>query len=124
MQSILLHGGAIVIALWGAGHLFPTRSIVAGFGDLSSDNRHIITMEWIAEGMALVFLGILPLLFLHQSGPDAAGTALSVRACAGMLLAMAVLSLFTGARTSVLPMKLCPLIKSMVATAYIVGSLL
>jgi hypothetical protein len=28
--------------------------VAAGFGDLTADNRRIITMEWIVEGVALI----------------------------------------------------------------------
>ena len=55
----LLYAGAALPLLWGAAHLFPTGSIVRGFGDISTDNRRIIAMEWIVEGVALVFIGAL-----------------------------------------------------------------
>ena len=42
-----LYVGAGLTALWGIAHLVPTKSVVDGFGDISEDNRHIITMEWI-----------------------------------------------------------------------------
>jgi hypothetical protein len=78
---LIIFGGAIIL-IWGTAHIFPTRSVVAGFGDLAPDNRRILTMEWIAEGMTLMFLGVL-----------------------------ATLSAATGARTKSLPMRLCPLVK-------------
>ena len=37
----------------------PTKSTVADFGDISEESCHTITMEWIIEGVALVFIGIL-----------------------------------------------------------------
>lgn len=33
--------------------------MVADFGEISTDNKHIITMEWLVEGAALIFTGIL-----------------------------------------------------------------
>ena len=33
--------------------------MVVGFGNLSKDNRLILTQEWIAEGITLLFPGIL-----------------------------------------------------------------
>ena len=41
---------------------------------------------------------------------------------AAMLVTMAGVSALTGARTSVLPMKLCPFIKTGVAAAFVLGS--
>ena len=121
-KDILLYIGSIAITLWGAGHLAPTRSIVRGFGTLAEDNRRIITMEWIAEGLTLCFIGLLTGI-LTFSGWSASPAAIAVyRACAAMLLAMAGLSLLTGARTSILPMKLCPLVKTAVACLFLLAT--
>ncbi|MFH1296169.1 MAG: hypothetical protein ABIJ04_02710 [Bacteroidota bacterium] len=49
---------------WGVAHLFPTKSVVKGFGDISEVNRNILRMEWITEGIALIFLGILVVALL------------------------------------------------------------
>jgi len=42
--DILLYVAAALTAVWGVAHLFATRGVVAGFGQLSADNRRIITM--------------------------------------------------------------------------------
>jgi hypothetical protein len=112
-----------VIFAWGVGHLIPTPGIVKGFGSLTEDNRRIITMEWIAEGLTLCFIGLLVFTALITAGPDSQTVVFVGRACAWMLLAMAVLSAFTGARTSVLPMRLCPFIKAVVAVSFLIGTL-
>ena len=59
INQIILYLGAIFTALWGVAHLFPTKNVVRDFGDISEDNRNIITMEWIVEGVALMFIGAL-----------------------------------------------------------------
>ena len=41
-----------------------------------------------------------------------------------MLIAMAVLTALTGARTSVIPIKVCPIIKAVAAVLFLVGSIL
>jgi hypothetical protein len=43
------------------------------------------------------------------------------RISALMLLAMVVLSLFTGARTSIIPIKICPIVKTIVAVLFFLG---
>jgi hypothetical protein len=58
MQA-LLYVAAALTALWGIAHLCATRGVVRGFGELTADNRRIITMEWIVEGAALVSMGAL-----------------------------------------------------------------
>jgi hypothetical protein len=121
VNDILLYAGSAVIFVWGAAHVAATRGVVAGFGELSPDNRKIITMEWIAEGLALSFIGVLvsvAKVFLRE----AAGVV--YLASAAFLVVMAALSSFTGARTSVLPMKLCPFVKTVTAAAFILGTFL
>lgn len=124
VQATLLYGGSVVIALWGIGHLVPTRSIVAGFGTLSQENARIITMEWIAEGLTLCFIGALVAVTAASLGPETRGTAVVARASAIMLLVLAAVSSFTGARTSILPMKLCPYVKGAVAASFITATVI
>lgn len=120
--EILVYIGASIIFLWGIGHLIPTRSIVAGFGTLSSDNRRILLMEWIVEGLTLSFIGLLAALMMIFCEYYSVSSKIVLSSFAAFLLILALLSLFTGARTSILPMRLCPLIKSIVALLFITGS--
>lgn len=122
LSTVLLAVGSAVPILWGVAHIIPTKAVVAGFGELSVDNWRILTMEWVAEGLALIFLGALPGLILLV-GPPHAEAVLVFRAAAVMLLVMAVWTALTGARTSVLPIKLCPVVKSVAAMCLFLGSL-
>jgi hypothetical protein len=122
IQSAILYVGSTVIFLWGVGHLMPTRDVVAGFGSISSDNRKIITMEWVIEGLTLCFLGVTVALATASLGADAAGTRFVARSAGAMLFVLAGVSAFTGARTAVLPMKLCPVIKTVVGLAFVGAS--
>jgi hypothetical protein len=58
---ILIIIGAAITIIWGISHLFPTKSVVKGFGDITADNKNIIAMEWIVEGVSLIFIGIIVL---------------------------------------------------------------
>jgi len=122
--SVLLYLGSVVIILWGIAHIIPTKSVVTGFGSLSIDNSRIITMEWVAEGMTLIFIGILVLATTWITCPSSPAARLVFSAAAGMLFVMAVWSGFTGARTSILPMKACPFVKSVVGTLFILAVVL
>ena len=122
--SILLYVGSVVIILWGIAHIIPTKSVVRGFGSLSIDNSRIITMEWVAEGMTLMFIGILVLAATWITGPSSPAARLVIFTAAGMLFVMAVWSGFTGARTSILPMKACPFVKSIVGILFILALVL
>jgi hypothetical protein len=126
MDMVMSYGmvciGSVVIFLWGIGHLIPTKSVVAGFGALSLDNKRIITMEWIAEGLTLCFLGLLVLLVTLYAGPRNLVSVIVYRATACMLVVMAGLTFMTGAKTSITPIKICPLVKSIVAILFFLGS--
>ena len=117
MQDALILTGSVVIALWGVGHLYPTAAVVKGFEPTSRDNRLTITMEWLAEGLILIFIGGLGFFTVVRDWPLDVPLAL-----AAMLLAFAALTALTGARTSVLPIKLCPFVKTAVAAIFIVAA--
>ena len=124
ISEILLYVGAVVIILWGIAHLFPTRNIVKGFGEISKDNKHIITMEWIAEGITFIFIGILVLFVTIFGDISTIVPRIIFWISSGMLFIMAILSVFTGARVPIIPMKLCPVIKTIVSILFLLGSLL
>ena len=123
-MDLLLYIGSITILLWGIAHLIPTRAIVNGFGPISEDNKKILTMEVIAEGITLCFLGLLVLLVTLLAGSGSQAAFVVYIASAVMLLVMALLTAFTGARTPMLPYKICPVVKTLVAVLFILGSLL
>lgn len=122
-NHILLVAGGAVTLLWGIAHILPTAGVVKGFGELSRDNRLIITMEWVAEGLALCFLGALVLVLALSDVRFSSAAVLVYRMVAGMLLVMAVWTRLTGSRTAILPIKLCPAVKSLCACAIFIGSL-
>jgi len=124
MNETLLYIGSIVIILWGIAHIIPTKAIVNGFGEISEDNRKVLTMELIAEGLTLIFLGVLPLLVTLLVGVQDRTAGIVYLACAVMLLVMAVLTGITGARTSTIWYKLCPAIKTVVAVLFILSRIL
>ena len=74
------------------------------------------------EGLTLAFIGLLVMLITAVEGTANPVSALVYRASGVMLIAMAIVSLFTGARTSIIPMKLCPPIFTTVAVLYWIAS--
>ena len=123
LNDILLYIGSAILIVWGIAHIIPTKSVVNGFGQISEDNKRIITMEWVAEGLTLCFIGLL-VLFVTVLGDSQNDVSLIVyRASAAMLIVMAGWTALTGARTKIIPIKLCPFVKTIVAVLFIVGSL-
>jgi hypothetical protein len=123
-NEFLLYTGSAVSIVWGIAHLAPTKSIVKGFGEISANNRRIITMEWLAEGFTLIFIGLLALLVTALYDYSNAVSILVYRISAGMLVFMAALTGLTGARTKIIPIKICPLVKLAVAVLFVSGSIL
>jgi len=123
-NEVLLYTGSAVSIFWGIAHLAPTKSVVEGFGEISADNRRIITMEWLAEGFALIFIGLLVLLITALYDYSNAISILVYRISAGMIVVMAGLTALTGARTKIIPIKICPFVKISVAILFILGSVL
>lgn len=124
MNSVLLYVAGGLAVAWGIAHLFPTRSVVKGFGDISRDNKLYITQEWVAEGVAICFAGVLILLVTALAGPEGRASQVVYTTAAGFFLAIAVLTAFTGARTPVLPFKICPFLLTVVALLLLLGAFL
>jgi hypothetical protein len=119
--NTLIFVAAAILAAWGAAHLFATRGVVAGFGDMTTDNRRIITMEWMVEGVALI----------STAAYTATVTALDSSATTSngvygvtivTLVVLAIVSLFTGFRVAFPPFRLCPIIFTLAAVLIAVGA--
>ena len=50
INLVLLYLGAALTALWGVAHLFPTSSVVKGFGPISTDNQRLHVSERAGQG--------------------------------------------------------------------------
>ncbi len=122
-SEILIYIGAALPLLWGVSHLFPTKNVVKNFGDISADNKNIITMEWITEGVALIFIGILVTTITIINPQDVISIAVYIIS-ASCLVVLAVVSLFTGFKINFLPFRLCPLIFSSSALLITIGWIL
>jgi hypothetical protein len=103
----LLYLGAALPLFWGIAHIFPTRSVVRGFGDISLDNKRIITMEWIIEGVSLIFIGVVVFFVTYMDYTSVISRTVYWISFV-MLNALSLISLLTGFRVGFLPFKLCP----------------
>jgi len=123
-NEILIYIGAGIIIIWGIAHLVPTKAIVNGFGAISADNKKILAMESIAEGLTLIFFGVLPILVIAIGDSQSLTAQIVYLADGVMLLAMAILTLATGARTPIIWYRICPAVKTVAAVLFIFGSTL
>ena len=120
MKKKLLYIAGALTFLWGISHLCPTTNVVRDFGDISYDNKLIITMEWIVEGMTLIFLGLLTIIVTKTDTESKLARNVYV-SIVSMLFSLAIVSVFTGFRIDFLPYKLCPVIFTMSAILTIIG---
>jgi len=121
MNDASLYLASAISAAWGLAHLFATRGVVKGFGALSDENRNILTMEWIVEGVALIALAA----FVAAATAIAPGTdaAIAVYAVAIVTyVALAIVSFFTGFRVDFLPFRMCPFVLCASAALIAVGA--
>lgn len=123
MQLVLLYVGGLLPVIWGIAHLFPTRNVVRDFGDITTDNKRIITMEWVNEGATLVFIGVLVVVVTLVDYEADVATATYLLSFS-MLNALSVISLFTGFRVHFLPFRLCPFIFTGSSLLVLAGSVL
>jgi hypothetical protein len=122
-NQVLLYSGSFFLLFWGIAHLFPTRSVVKGFGDISIDNKRIITMEWIIEGVSLIFIGVVVscVTFLDYTSVISKTIYWIVFV---MLNTLSAISLLTGFRIGFLPYKLCPVIFTLASILILMGSII
>jgi len=107
MATSLAVTAAVVVALWGVAHVAPTGRVLAGFEPIGADNRRIITQEWLAEAFTMWGLAatVLAVTAVGAAGTSAGRAVYGV--AAALLVALAVLTALTGARTAVPWFKVC-----------------
>ena len=102
MNPVLIYIASVLTGIWGIAHLFATKGVVAGFGEISVDNKRIITMEWIVEGVALISTAaFVAAATIVQSQSPVASAVYAV--AIGTLVVLAIVSLFTGFRVAFPP---------------------
>ena len=123
MNHFFLDLASAFLLFWGVAHLFPTKSVVKGFGGISLDNKRIITMEWIIEGVFLIFIAIIISLVTYVD--DSSSIAKMIYwLCFIVLNVLSGISLLTGFKIKFLPFKLCPVIFTTASILILLGSFL
>jgi hypothetical protein len=124
MGEVLAYGAAALVALWGTAHAIPTRSVVAGFEPTTADNRRVILQEWVAEAFTMWATAAMVVVATVLGGAQNAVTESLYLVAAALLIALAVLTGLTGARTPVVWFKICPVLLISAAAMLVAASLL
>jgi len=119
---VLAYISAALIAVWGIAHAVPTKRVVAGFAPITADNRRILTQEWLAESLTMWGMSTL-VVAVTTTVSDIQVTAVVYRVVAGLLVALAVLTALTGARTPIVWFKVCPALLATSAALLLVASI-
>ena len=122
MSAVLAYVSAALIAAWGVAHAIPTRQVLAGFSPITPDNRRIIQQEWLAEAITMWGLAAVIIAATAAGGTNADVRAWVYRAVSALLIALAALTAFTGARTPVIWFKICPVLLSITAAMLLAAS--
>jgi len=120
-NQAFLFAGSVLLLFWGIAHLFPTKNVVEGFGDISLDSQRIITMEWIIEGVSLIFIGLLVASVTYVDYTSLVSKTV-YRFSFLMLVALTIISMMTGFKINFAPYKLCPAIFITSAILIILGA--
>ena len=121
-MQVLAYIAAALIAVWGIAHAVPTKRVVAGFAPITADNRRILTQEWLAESLTMWGMAAL-VVVVTATAADIQVTVIVYRVVAGLLVALAVLTALTGARTPIVWFKVCPALLATSAALLLVASI-
>jgi hypothetical protein len=122
MSAVLAYLAAFLVAGWGVAHAIPTRRVLAGFEPISTDNRRVVAQEWLAEAVTMCGVASMVVVATAVGGTASDVTAWVYRVTAGLLVALAVLTSVTGARTPVVWFKICPVLLTASAALLAVAS--
>jgi hypothetical protein len=121
-MQVLAYIASALIAVWGIAHAVPTKRVVAGFAPITADNRRILAQEWLAESLTMWGMAAL-VVAVTATAADLPVTVIVYRVVAGLLVALAVLTALTGARTPVVWFKVCPVLLATSAVLLLAGAL-
>jgi hypothetical protein len=78
-------------------------------------------MEWVAEGLALAFVGLLTALVTALGGPNEPVASLVYWAVIGFCVVLGAWTFAVGRYSTVLPIRLCPLVLVLAAGLLVAG---
>ena len=120
-NDILLYVGSVLIALWGISYIALVMRAAARSRELSRPFQVLVRMECFAEGVLLVFIGIMTALLNRLYGSHNAMVVTVYGLSALLLVCDAAWHAISRARPSLLPMKLSPVTLASVAILFVLG---
>jgi hypothetical protein len=107
----------------GVAHVIPTRNVLAGFAPITVDNGRVVQQEWPIEAVTMWGIAALVIVTTVVGGAASEVTSWVYRVAAALLVALAVVTALTGARTQIIWFKICPVLLTSSAVLLLVASL-
>ncbi|MBV9288631.1 MAG: hypothetical protein JO288_12565 [Hyphomicrobiales bacterium] len=123
LGPLLNYIASAVVIGWGVAHIVPTREVVKSLGEAAIDDRRVMEMEWVAEGLALAFIGVSTFVLTVAAGVSDPVAVLAYRMNAAALIVFAAWHYLAGFKTRLLPVKLCPIVLGSAAALIIVATI-
>ena len=123
MATTLASLAAVLLALWGVAHAIPTNQLLVGFEPITQDNRRVVLQEWLAEAFTMWGLAGIIVVVTIVGGAGSKASEWVYRVVAALLIALAILTGLTGARTPVIWFKICPFLLTFSSALLVVASL-
>jgi hypothetical protein len=105
---VLAYAASTILRTCGIAHLAPRGTVAASFGPISLDNRRILVMQWMTEGITHTSICSLVILATAIDGAADSMTQLFYVVSARILILLAALTTATGARTPVIWFRAVP----------------
>lgn len=121
--DVLAYLAGLMLVVWGVAHVAATRAVLSLYGELSTDNRRVWVMEWVAEGFTHVFVGLLVVVITAIEGAGESGATVVYRSCAAFELVLVGWTAATGARTPYIWYRICLVVLSVVAGLLLAASI-
>jgi len=121
--DVLAYLAGLMLVVWGVAHVAATRAVLSLYGELSTDNRRVWVMEWVAEGFTHVFVGLLVVVITAIEGAGGSGATVVYRSCAAFELVLVGWTAATGARTPYIWYRICLVVLSAVAGLLLAASI-
>jgi hypothetical protein len=109
MNRAIIMASSLLLMFWGIAHLIPVKSVIKNFGNITKDNIRILTMEWISEGILIIFIATIVATLTALDFHSMISITIYIQ-CIIALNILSIVSFFTAYKVSGMPYKLCPFI--------------
>jgi len=124
MSQTILSIGASVITLLGIVHFVSTKIATKEYSILPSDLQKEHLVQWLAVGLALVFIGVTTLLVLTMGDPDTKTFSITIISLTVFVTAIAMTGTIFYRKSKMIPHRIVTGVLIVASILYILGAVL